>query len=83
MKAASQLRRDRLADVVPHTLREVAEFLQRQQIACAGAPVVRYLVVDYNTNNVEVEVVSPSRVSLFCIMIGCDFARFLPVVTRP
>jgi effector-binding domain-containing protein len=53
------LRRDRLAEVVPRAIGEVAEFLQRQQIAPTGSPLVRYLVVDYNTNIVEIEVGFP------------------------
>jgi effector-binding domain-containing protein len=60
-----RLRRDRLADVVPRSIGEVAEFLQRHQIAPTGAPLVRYLVVDYNTNIVEIEV-------------GLPVARFAP-----
>lgn len=53
------LPRDQLANVVPRTIGEVVEFLQRQQIAPTGSPLVRYLVVDYNTNIVEIEVGLP------------------------
>ncbi len=55
----THLSREELADIVPQLLREVYEWLASHGIAAAGAPFVRYLVVDYNNAKLEIEVGAP------------------------
>jgi effector-binding domain-containing protein len=50
---------DDLPEVVPHTLSALFAFLRTHQIHVTGAPLIRYLVVDYNTGEVEVDVGAP------------------------
>jgi effector-binding domain-containing protein len=53
------LGRDDLPEIAPRTLSELLAFLQKHQIHLTGAPLIRYLVVDYNTGEVEVDVGAP------------------------
>jgi effector-binding domain-containing protein len=50
-----RLPRTQLADVVPRLLAEVTAFLGGHRIPAAGPALIRYLVVDYNTGDVEIE----------------------------
>ena len=59
-----RLNRNELGDVVPRLLGELSDVLRRQHIAPAGPPLVRYLMVDYNTSDVEIEVGFPVTVSV-------------------
>src|SRR5436853_1944520 len=52
----AQISRDQLAEVAPQSLAQVAAFLAGHGIAVTGPPIVRYLVVDYNTEGVEIDV---------------------------
>jgi effector-binding domain-containing protein len=54
-----QMDRDDLAEIVPATLSALFTFLQMHHIRPTGAPLIRYLVVDYNTGAVEVDVGAP------------------------
>lgn len=56
-----KVKRDKLPDVVPRALGDVFAFLEEQQIAPCGPPLIRYLVVDYRTGNVEVEIGIPAE----------------------
>ena len=55
--------RDELAEVVPAALAEVSEFLSGHSIPTEGPPLVRYLIVDYNVDEVEVDIGFPVGVS--------------------
>lgn len=55
----ARLPRSDLPELVPRTLSELLAFLQKHQIHVTGAPLIRYLVVDYNTGEVEVDVGTP------------------------
>jgi len=50
------LRRDEVPEVVPACLATVFAFLRKQRVAVIGAPLIRYLLVDYNTGGIEVDV---------------------------
>ena len=52
-----------LAEVVPAALAEVSEFLSGHSIPTEGPPLVRYLIVDYNVDEVEVDIGFPVGVS--------------------
>ena len=54
-----RLGRDELAAAVPRTLSELLSFLQKCDIPVTGPALVRYLVVDYNTGGVEVDIGAP------------------------
>jgi effector-binding domain-containing protein len=54
--------RDELAETVPAALAEVAEFLSGHSISPEGPPLVRYLIVDYNVDEVEVDIGLPVSV---------------------
>jgi len=54
-----RLARNELSEIVPRTLSELFAFLQRHRVSIIGAPLIRYLVVDYNTGEVEVDVGVP------------------------
>jgi effector-binding domain-containing protein len=51
--------REHLADVVPQALAEVRELLAAANVQPSGPPLIRYLVVDYNTGSVEVDIGLP------------------------
>jgi effector-binding domain-containing protein len=53
------LLRESLGDVAPGLLSEVCEWLATNKIAVAGPPLIRYLIVDYNSGEVEVDVGVP------------------------
>ena len=55
----ARLARNELSEFVPRTLSELVAFLQRHRVSIIGAPLIRYLVVDYNTGEVEVDVGVP------------------------
>jgi len=55
----SRLQRDELPEHVPRTLSALRAFLQKRQVHITGAPLIRYLVVDYNTGEVEIDVGIP------------------------
>ena len=54
-----RLARDELSEIVPPTLSELVAFLQRHRVSITGASLIRYLVVDYNSGEVEVDVGIP------------------------
>lgn len=54
-----RLLRESLGDVAPGLLSEVYEWLATNGIAAAGPPLIRYLIVDYNSGEVEVDVGAP------------------------
>ncbi len=56
--------RDQLAEVVPRNLQELFAFLEQHQVQATGPPLIRYLVVDYNTGEVEVDIGAPVASSL-------------------
>jgi effector-binding domain-containing protein len=56
-----QARRDKLADVVSRRLPGLFQFLQQHQIPPVGAPLIRYVVVDYNTGNLEIDIGVPVK----------------------
>ena len=56
-----RLARNELSEIVPRTLSELFAFLQRHRVSIIGAPLIRYLVVDYSTGEVEVDVGFRSR----------------------
>jgi len=53
--ARERLNRTHLAQAVPRLLAGASHFLRHQSIAPTGPPLVRYLVVDYHTGDVEIE----------------------------
>jgi effector-binding domain-containing protein len=55
----TRLARNELSEFVPRTLSELVAFLRRHRVSIIGAPLIRYLVVDYNTGEVEVDVGVP------------------------
>jgi effector-binding domain-containing protein len=55
----ARLARNELSEFVPHTLSELLAFLHRHRVSVIGASLIRYLVVDYNTGEVEVDVGVP------------------------
>jgi len=54
-----RLHREALGDVAPGLLSEVYEWLATNRIAVVGPPLIRYLIVDYNSGEVEVDVGAP------------------------
>ena len=56
---AAHCRRDQLAAKVPALLDELLVRLERYGVTPKGSQVVRYLVVDYNTGNLDIEVGFP------------------------
>jgi len=52
--------REALGDAAPGLLAEVYDWLAINSIAVAGSPLIRYLIVDYNTGEVEVDVGAPA-----------------------
>ena len=54
-----RLARNELPEIVPRTLSELFAFLQRHRVSIIGAPLIRYLVVDYSTGEVEVDIGAP------------------------
>lgn len=54
-----RLHREALGDAAPGLLAEVHEWLATHGIAVAGPPLIRYLIVDYNSGEVEVDVGAP------------------------
>src|SRR6185369_15692979 len=54
-----RLHREAIGDVAPGFLSEVYEWLATNSIAVVGPPLIRYLIVDYNTGEVEVDVGAP------------------------
>jgi effector-binding domain-containing protein len=54
-----RLHREALGDVAPGLLSEVHEWLATNRIAVVGPPFIRYLIVDYNSGEVEVDVGAP------------------------
>jgi effector-binding domain-containing protein len=53
------LGRDELPKVVPSSLSTVFAFLQKHRVHVTGAPLIRYLVIDYNTGEIEIDVGVP------------------------
>jgi effector-binding domain-containing protein len=51
--------RGELAEIVPAALTEVSEFLSDHSIPAEGPPLVRYLIVDYNVDEVEIDIGFP------------------------
>ncbi len=51
--------RARIAEAAPHELAEVASFLAAHEVAVAGPPIIRYLVVDYGDGEVEIDIGIP------------------------
>ncbi len=58
-----RLNRNELGGIVPRLLGDVAAFLQQRNISPTGPPIVRYVVVDYNTGTVEIDAGFPVGVS--------------------
>jgi len=58
-----RLLRGELVDAAPRLLSEVFAFLRGHQIPTSGAPLIRYLVVDYNTGEVEIDVGVPVHIA--------------------
>jgi len=56
---AARLPRTELPDEIPRLLSEVYQWLKSQGIAATGAPLVRYLVINYQTSMLEIEVGVP------------------------
>lgn len=54
-----RIARDDLAEIVPAALAEASEFLSVHSISTEGPPLVRYLIVDYNVDEVEVDIGLP------------------------
>ena len=53
------MKRAELSENVPRILSELLTFLQEKELNLTGAPLVRYLTVDYNTEVVEIDVGVP------------------------
>jgi effector-binding domain-containing protein len=53
------IEREQLADVVPQTLTDIRELLSTAKVQPSGPPLIRYLVVDYNTGSIEVDIGLP------------------------
>jgi effector-binding domain-containing protein len=51
--------RDKLPEMVPGTLSSLYAFLQKHRIHVTGAPLIRYVVVNYNTGEIEIDVGVP------------------------
>lgn len=54
-----ELRREEVGEVAPDCLGMVFEFLQKHRIQVIGASLIRYILVDYNTGGIEVDVGVP------------------------
>jgi effector-binding domain-containing protein len=54
--ARERVARSQLATTVAPLLGEVSAFLRTHLVSPAGAPIVRYLLVDYNVEEVEIDV---------------------------
>ncbi len=54
-----QAMREGLPEIVPPTLSALQAFLQKHRNSAAGPPLIRYLVVDYDTDRVEIDVGIP------------------------
>ncbi|MBZ0111736.1 MAG: GyrI-like domain-containing protein [Thermoanaerobaculia bacterium] len=59
-----QVDRDELPAVVPRTLSELLAFLEQHQVQGTGPLLIRYLMVDYNTGEVEVDIGVPVAAGL-------------------
>ena len=57
--ARAELARDQLAAVVPRSLEQVGGFLRQHRIQPSGPALVRYRVVNYNNDHVEIDVGFP------------------------
>jgi len=55
----SRLQRGQIPEHVPRTLSALLAFLQKHQVHTTGAPLIRYLVVDYSTGELEIDVGIP------------------------
>jgi Transcriptional regulator, effector-binding domain/component len=57
-----RLRREAVGEIVPRLLSEVYGWLDASQYVPDGPPLIRYLVVDYNTSDVEVDIGAPAAI---------------------
>lgn len=51
--------RESLSGIVPNLFSEVSEWLAKNDITITGPPLIRYLMIDYNSGEVEVDVGNP------------------------
>jgi effector-binding domain-containing protein len=58
------LQREQVPEAVPACLATVFKFLRKHRIPVSGAPLIRYLLVDYNSGGIEVDVGVPIGVAV-------------------
>jgi effector-binding domain-containing protein len=59
----ANIQREALGDTVPGLFAKVVEWLTSNQIIASGAPIIRYLGIDYNSEKVDIHVGFPISTS--------------------